>query len=638
MEILKHIINDRKIPIEVLDVLKKEWLVSYHETNIQLPMRNLDWNTVGTKIRNIPWIEPKSKNTSGSGIWYFYTEIDYSMPIIITEWEIDWMTGLKYWSNIIGIPWINNLVSLINEIRKKSNTVPIYLLVDNDEAADNVLHSIIENEEIDKENIYDVRKLLGEYKDLNEMDCNKNLININDLEQSKKNLKQIAESIPKYFLEKNWSIIDVDAHKLSKYLKTKYDLAYANSIIYRYFDWLRHPLNREKFDKMILETIESDSKLFNNDKFRITWKMLSEVKTLIYWVTLDEEMQTILNTSKEDDIQLSDKIYNIMDNTLRDYTKKEFKINRFPYSSNDVLENPKKPENFLKFLDEILFWYEQKDEIINLLQEFIWYLFVPSIRFQKSLFIYWKWWNGKWTLLSIIQDILGKENCSALSLHEFDNNQNLYLLSWKLVNIDFDMKQKVQLDSAVIKRIISWEPIVVKVVYAQPIQIMPIVRIIIASNDLPKLENIDNSVHRRFIFLEIKRSFNINEQNTRLKDGLLKESKDIFAWWIAWLRRLIERWRFIVPEEININFKNFIDDEDVVEQFLLYWWLKKSEDNRLSCKDIYSAFRLFCEENGYVSVANNIFFKRLKSKWYKESVQNNNRWYIWLDFTDMYER
>jgi putative DNA primase/helicase len=82
-------------------------------------------------------------------------------------------------------------------------------------------------------------------------------------------------------------------------------------------------------------------------------------------------------------------------------------------------------------------------------------LFIPNTQYEKSILIYGNGANGKGVFLEVIRDLLGVNNCIGIGMHEINRDQNLLLLLGKLVNIDSDMQQGVQLDSGIIKKIIS---------------------------------------------------------------------------------------------------------------------------------------------------------------------------------------
>lgn len=92
-------------------------------------------------------------------------------------------------------------------------------------------------------------------------------------------------------------------------------------------------------------------------------------------------------------------------------------------------------------------------------------------------------------------------------MHEINRDQNLYLLFGKLALVDSDMQQSVQIDSGIIKKLVSGESILGKVVYQKPISFAPRARLLLATNELPYLRSVDNSIARRFIFLHLKQSF-----------------------------------------------------------------------------------------------------------------------------------
>lgn len=118
--------------------------------------------------------KPKSYSEYGSTWRYFLNwwnkELD---EILIVEWEIDFLSILPYITkyNLIWLKWINNLPRCIREIEWLNKVYDVYLLVDNDEAANNFISRI----PYTPLHLYDVRDALSWCKDVNEAICQNKL-------------------------------------------------------------------------------------------------------------------------------------------------------------------------------------------------------------------------------------------------------------------------------------------------------------------------------------------------------------------------------------------------------------------------------------------------------------------------------
>ena len=111
----------------------------------------------GIKSKTVPWSK-----------WFRFinTPRDRNKDILITEWEIDFLSIIPYAKdyNVMGIKGIGNLPNAVREIETLQKTYDIYILVDNDEPADLSIKRI----PYTTLHLYDVRDALNWYKDVND--------------------------------------------------------------------------------------------------------------------------------------------------------------------------------------------------------------------------------------------------------------------------------------------------------------------------------------------------------------------------------------------------------------------------------------------------------------------------------------
>ena len=113
----------------------------------------------------------KSKTEYGSTWCYFLNWRDKTKDIIlIVEWEIDFLSIIPFANDyiLLWLKWINNLPHCIKDIETLQKTYDVYLLVDNDMAAEDAIKRI----PYTPLHLYDVRDALSWYKDVNDAICN----------------------------------------------------------------------------------------------------------------------------------------------------------------------------------------------------------------------------------------------------------------------------------------------------------------------------------------------------------------------------------------------------------------------------------------------------------------------------------
>lgn len=153
-----------------LPYIEKKCL-SFDDT-ISVPVYRIDWQN-GWQDR---YAEPekhnwvKSKTRFGTRWIYFFNWWDKDKDILIVEWEIDFLSIIPYAEhyNLMWLKGVWNLSTAIREIEKLKKVYDVYILIDNDEAADNAIQRV----EYTELHLYDVRQALSWYKDVNEAICN----------------------------------------------------------------------------------------------------------------------------------------------------------------------------------------------------------------------------------------------------------------------------------------------------------------------------------------------------------------------------------------------------------------------------------------------------------------------------------
>jgi putative DNA primase/helicase len=226
---------------------------------------------------------------------------------------------------------------------------------------------------------------------------------------------------------------------------------------------------------------------------------------------------------------------------------------------------------------------------------------LPITKWGKVYILKWWWRNGKGKFIWAIRDMLWSNNCTTINLSKLED-VDLERLLWKLLAIDSDTSDNIRLDVGTLRKIVDGEIIEGRKRYDHPFEFQPFSRVILASNIDPVIKHMDTNMSRRIVYVPFRENFE-HKWDPELWLKLKNEARGIFIWALLWLKRLLVRWKFIIPNEIQIETQTYLSkfqsssEEDQVANFVQEIWLQPW--NELLCKHIiYSMYEIFCKEHG----------------------------------------
>ena len=205
------------------------------------------------------------------------------------------------------------------------------------------------------------------------------------------------------------------------------------------------------------------------------------------------------------------------------------------------------PERWRGFLLDL---WPDDIESINCLQEWMGYLLTPDTRQQKILLLIGPKRSGKSTICRIIRELIGAGNEVGPTLTSLAGAFGLQPLVGKSVAIIHDARLGGRSDKAVIaERLLSIsgeDALTIDRKYAEAVTYKLPTRLMVISNELPRLTDASGALASRFITLSIRPSF-IGKEDQELFSKLKSDLPGILLWAIDGWRRLRERGRFIQP-------------------------------------------------------------------------------------------
>lgn len=269
------------------------------------------------------------------------------------------------------------------------------------------------------------------------------------------------------------------------------------------------------------------------------------------------------------------------------------------------------PAKWLAFLNDL--WGDD-DESKAALQEVFGYLLTGDTTLQKMFLLVGPKRSGKGTIARIIRRMLGEHNVAGPTLAGLGTNFGLSPMIGKPVAVIADARLKNSDTSIVTERLLSIsgeDMLTVDRKYKEPWTGQIPSRILILSNELPRLADSSGALASRFIVLMMQNSF-YGRENPNLTAALCAGMPGIFNWALDGLERLRERGYFLQPQASQEAIKELEDLGSPIGAFIRDECVTGPE-YEVSCDDLYRAWKNWCEDHGRHATSTQVFGRDLRA-------------------------
>jgi putative DNA primase/helicase len=187
----------------------------------------------------------------------------------------------------------------------------------------------------------------------------------------------------------------------------------------------------------------------------------------------------------------------------------------FPFSWNEC----PRPNRWLGFLDEL---WPDDDEAKHALQLWFGYCLTADTSQQKMLAVFGPKRSGKSTIARVLTKLVGENNTASPTMSNFGTNFGLWPLLGKPLAIIADARFSGRVDSAAIVerilRITGEDRVDVDRKYQPALTVRLPTRLMIISNDLPRLQDASGALVGRMIVLSLTKSWFGTEDYRRIAE------------------------------------------------------------------------------------------------------------------------
>ena len=188
-----------------------------------------------------------------------------------------------------------------------------------------------------------------------------------------------------------------------------------------------------------------------------------------------------------------------------------------------------------QFLKEVLPDKAARD----LLQEFFGYCLTFDTSYHKFLVLVGEGANGKSVVTDVATRMIGPDNVTHVELERFGDRFALFPTVGKLANIVSEIGRHKDVAENILKAVVSGDMIRVEAKNHPPTQARPTVRLIFATNELPRFADQSRGIWRRLVILPFDVTIPVDRQDPKLARKICdRELSGIFNWALRGLRRL----------------------------------------------------------------------------------------------------
>lgn len=265
---------------------------------------------------------------------------------------------------------------------------------------------------------------------------------------------------------------------------------------------------------------------------------------------------------------------------------------------------------WLQFLDEIFVNDADKLQKIAFLQQWFGYCLTPDMNQHKFVWMVGAGGNGKSALLAILEALVGSANVGHAQMERFESAAVRAELEGKLLNISSEMSATATVSDGYLKQITGGDPIEAERKFKPPYTFKPTVKLIAATNHLPRLLDMSDGFARRAVIIAFNRRFSEAEMDPTLVTTLRAELSGILVWAIEGLKMLREKGKFDIPESSRTELATYRAESDPVALFIAEC-LTPSETFGEKPRVLYDGYQRWSRDNGFSPLHIVNFGKRL---------------------------
>lgn len=309
-------------------------------------------------------------------------------------------------------------------------------------------------------------------------------------------------------------------------------------------------------------------------------------------------------------------VYDIITHQLLPHDSKYLQTIQIPHNVGEYV--PFKETKLYGFFKKTHIAREDIDMIIKYMA------YCMTLQFNLKTFVILNGQSntGKSVLLRFIENLVGKQNTSALSMHELSMRFYPAQMYNKLLNACGDNNSLPLNSIDNLKKITGGDEIMHEKKGKEPFFFVPFCKLIFSFNQLPlQLEEKSNAFYKRMRILYMNRELDLNNEYV---EDLVDSVEEV----IPFLLKQLPVTSIPRTEKSNSMVETLRQDSDSIHAYIEKF-CEIGNDCQVSKQSFYEKYVQFCVENGREAHKKHSFMRSMRSQGFTEDRDKKTREAIW---------
>lgn len=276
-------------------------------------------------------------------------------------------------------------------------------------------------------------------------------------------------------------------------------------------------------------------------------------------------------------------------------SKNQYNTVKVDIPFNPLCQYSERIDDFMKFISK------GDIDIMTQLYEIAGYCLLRRNNFHKFFIIVGPGGSGKSTFANIIRKMFPAKLVSKVALSQFDQDYHLSTLIGSMVNIDDDASnEKLLKDAGRFKSITAGQPVLVRPIYSEPLELVCMATVIILANGMPKIQDDSEGMYRRLMLVELTNKIKVPDRDFENKITDLDMEYFLYKSAEA-IYNVLRRGKFTMEESEETLKQKFKVQQSSINKWCQLEFITVDRLLNKGMKTIYADYKNWCFVCGYNS-------------------------------------